>query len=143
MAKFIVVVVSLFYTIGISLIGGIPALLWGFTLYNYLSLVSIVLAVQLFVGTLYNSYISSKTRISNNKLESERLMAESIQNIEISCAYCGTKNSVPVIIGIDNKFECTTCRETNSVLLSCSAARTTNAVMPKREAADIFKSIDS
>lgn len=142
MAKFFVILFSLVYVTVISGIGALPVLFWGLSLTNYLSVAAILFASQMFVGGLYNTFIGLKDRVARNKLEAAKAMAESVQQLSINCAYCGTTNNVPILVSQQNKFDCHACKQTNSVLLSWSATRTTNPIMPKAQAAEIFKSID-
>lgn len=142
MAKFFVVLFSLIYVTLISGIGALPVLFWGLSLANYLSVAAILFAAQMFIGGMYNTFISLKDRVARNKLEAARVMSKSVQQLPINCAYCGTTNNVQILVNKQNKFNCSTCGQPNSVLLSCSATRTTNPIMPKEKAAEIFKSID-
>jgi len=143
MGKSVVIILSLIIATIISFIGALPSLLWGLSLVNYFSTASIIFAVQLFIGGAWNYYVDMKNLREQRKIDAANELVDSVQNIQICCAYCGAINTAAILVGDNNTFECNTCKEINSVILSCSAARTTHPIMPKAELANIFKSIDS
>jgi transposase-like protein len=110
---------------------------------NYLATFSIITAVQMFLGGLWNYYVSSRERLKIREVQAAEALADAVQYVQLSCAYCKTGNLAKILIGEDNTFDCEACKETNSVLVETSCARTTSPIMPKLEAKEIFESIDN
>jgi len=58
-------------------------------------------------------------------------LAESQQNVELTCSYCQEYNIIPILLNQDNYFECTKCGETNAVILQYATARRTSPLYAK------------
>ena len=76
------------------------------------------------------------------KVDSANALAEAIQYLPTTCAYCGTANLTKIMLDRDNSFNCEACGEKNAVIIESSTARITMPIMPKAEAAEIFNSLD-
>ena len=50
------------------------------------------------------------------------------QFAEVSCAFCSTKNNVPIVITGTNEFECNTCGKRTAVYVNLEVAQTTTPV---------------
>ena len=143
MAKFIVFILSTVLTFIIAGVGALPTLLWGFSKENYLATFCILIVLQLFIGKLWNYFIDRRANIETEKIRVADELKKAVQHIGVTCAYCGTANLTNVLIGEDkNTYVCVACKETNSVQIAVSSARTTTPIMPKAELANIFKNID-
>lgn len=142
MGKFIVILLSLVYVLVVSALAALPSLIWGFKLYNYVAWIAILSAIQLAAGRLWNYFIDRKIDAVIRKADAAEALANSIQHIELRCAYCETKNIVRIRIDIENTFTCAACKETNSVQINLSTSRVTTPIMPKEEAASIFRDLD-
>jgi|GEM_PF-5437580 len=142
MGKFIVGLISLVATAVISFIAAAPFLLFGLSWASYWSAFAVIFAIQLFLGGCWNYFVNTKNRAEQRRLKAADELADAVQNIEISCAYCHSNNMVPILVGHDNRFICSTCKEKNAVMISCAAARTTDPIMPKAELAEIFRNLD-
>ena len=141
--KRIVVITSIVFMLIISAIGSLPVLFLGFNLANYLSVFAILIAVQLFIGGIWNYFIDKTVRLEMEKVDAANNLAYSVQHLKMDCAYCGTQNYVKILVGQENKFECEACKQKNSVVLSITTARITEPIMPKSELSEIFKGIDN
>lgn len=142
MGKFIVILLSLVYVVIVSALGALPSLIWGFKLYNYLAWVAILTAIQFAAGRLWNYFIDRRIDASVRQSAATEALANSIQYAELSCAYCGTRNVVRVLIDRENTFTCEACKEISSIQIGMSTARITQPIMPKAELASIFKGLD-
>jgi len=143
MAKFIVVTISLGLILIVSMIGSLPVLLWGGTGSDYFATCCILIALQLFIGKIWNYFIDKRLDIHLEQAKASSLLAESLQYLSTNCAYCGTTNLVQIIVGKDNTFECTACKQKNLIMIETSCARITTPVIPKADLNSIFSSIDN
>jgi hypothetical protein len=142
MARFVVILISISMVLLISATGALPTLFWGMNLSNYAAWFFIIMAVQLFIGRLWNHRVDQFTRLKMEQINFNNERLNAAQHINISCAYCGTVNAVKLLLGTDNRFTCSACEETNSVIIDTASARITEPIMPKAELANIFKNID-
>ena len=142
MARFVVIVLSLFYSLVIAACCALPSLLWNLSLISYLSCVGVIFGMELFLGKLWNYHSDNKVKASLAQSEATNNMATAVQHAELICEYCGTKNLARILVGIDNSFKCSACEGTNAIHLDLRVARTTQPIMPKQEAAEIFKQLD-
>jgi hypothetical protein len=142
MGKLLIVLGSLLIIGIVSTIGALPALFWGLSLSNYLAVFCILTVLQLVIGKLWNYSVDQKTFREMERVDSANAMAEAIQYLPTTCAYCGTANLTKILLDRDNTFNCEGCDEKNSVIIHSSTARITMPIMPKQEAAEIFKSLD-
>ena len=141
--KLIVILISITSMLIISSIGGLVGLFWGLSWGNYFGTFFGLIAIQLFIGKLWNYFIDKKTHTTIEKIKSDNIMAAAAQYVQLTCSYCGTTNSVKLYVGKNNTYKCEGCKETNSVQIATSSARTTQPIMPKAELAEIFKGIDN
>ena len=127
----------------VSAVGALPVLLWRLDLHNYLTAFFILLCVQSFVGMLWNYIVDKLTQLRFEEALASQKLADSIQHIEINCSYCGANNLVRILLGKQNTFLCSTCKENNSVHIDITCARITKPIMPKAELSEIFKNLDT
>ena len=143
MGKSIIIVLSLVFALILSAVGALPSLFWGFSFGNYFATVSILFVAQLFIGRLWNYHVDSKEFVAMEKINSAKALADAVQHVSLSCAYCNTSNLAKIYVGKENIYKCGACNQINSVQLSTSSARVTEPIMPKAEVAEIFKNIDN
>jgi len=142
MGKYIVILIAIGVVLLTAAIVSLPVLLIGLSASRYFSTFFILVALQLFLGKLWNYYVDRNTFLEMEKVNAANAMADAVQHLQVTCAYCKTINLVKILIGEDNTYECTACHETNSVAIETSSARTTNPIMPKAKLAAIFNNID-
>jgi len=142
MGKYIVILMSIGVVVLTSLLASLPVLLFGLSVARYFATFFILVALQLFVGKLWNYYVDHKTNLEMEKVNATKAMADAVQHLQVTCAYCKTLNLAKILLGEDNTYECTACKEVNTVLIETSSARTTQPIMPKAELATIFNNID-
>jgi len=142
MARFIIIILSLGYSLVIAACCALPSLLWKFSLTSYISYVGVIFGIELFLGKLWNYHSDNKVKASLSHSEATNNMANAVQHAELICEYCGTKNLARILVGTDNSFTCSACEERNAIHLTLKVARTTQPIMPKKEAAEIFRQID-
>ena len=142
MGKIVIILISTILITLVAAIGALPVLLWGASLPNYLATFCILIALQLFLGKLWNYLVDRSIRLRMEKVVAANAMAEAVQLLQVVCAYCGTSNLAKIYIGEDNLFDCEACGQENAVQISTSTARVTKPIMPKADAAEIFKELD-
>jgi len=85
-----------------------------------------------FFGFISNSFIDKRTSIiiENIKLEREKLISE--QSVEVLCAYCKVKNTTQVKLGDQNRFNCKSCNQVNSIIFQFGTVQiSTPLVLPE------------
>ena len=142
MGKFVVILISSVLIFLVAAVGAVPALLWGLSWVNYLATFCILIALQLFLGKLWNYLVDRSIRLRMEKVQAANALAEAVQLLQVTCAYCGTTGLTKIYIGEDNKFNCDACKQENAITISTSTARVTKPIMPKADAAEIFKELD-
>lgn len=112
-------------TIGLSILFGLAGstiigTFWGWFWLSFLG--------QVVVFALANSYFLQKDSIVVQQIENEALDKLSKFTIRLSCAYCGTSNTLPIILGQKNTFVCESCNQTNSVSINFMATTITTPI---------------
>ena len=75
------------------------------------------------------SYINETTANARNReIEADMYKEFSKQFAEVSCAFCNTKNNVPIVITGTNDFECNNCGKRTAVYVNLEVAQTTTPV---------------
>lgn len=70
----------------------------------------------------------AKTNARNREIEADMYKEFSKQFAEVNCAFCSTKNNVPIVITGTNEFECNTCGKRTAVYVNLEVAQTTTPV---------------
>ena len=109
----------------ICIISGSVALISTLFNYNPLHVFTITTILQITLGYIVNTIVSSYMSVKNKALENERLKLYSMQSAELKCAFCGEVSVVPIRLDIDNEYKCPHCGERNSVYLNVTVARST------------------
>lgn len=120
--EIIVILISLIFTLLVSSAFGLAGWLiaqkfWGFFL--------ISLVLQFIVFAIVNTFIRRKDFIETTKVLNEQLEATSKHLINITCAYCQVSNTVPLVLNQENRFECESCKQINSIKMQFFAAQIT------------------
>lgn len=101
----------------------------GFWLFgvNPIGVFIIAFAFNFMIGTAYNVWVSSK--LKKLELETEKAFIEmrDNQSLQVPCAYCGTKNVVPLNLTIGS-FKCDQCKKINRLYLNFRSVRITDDV---------------
>lgn len=89
-------------------------------------------------GSLSNKIIGGNTERITKKLENETAKLIASQTISVKCAYCGTINSMLFKTDSDMVFDCTSCKQKNSVVLQIGVARTTTPLNMKTPSEELI-----
>lgn len=127
-----------FASIPVGLIWGVKAGVQSFTSIFICSSIA-----QIFSG-FYKSIKMEEKEKETAKEVADRISTTILNNptifrvpIQLSCAYCNTINKVPISLIEDNAFHCTTCNQTNSVLIQFTTARVTQPLAPTAPNIDV------
>lgn len=91
--------------------------------------------VQIFVAAifvqiagfyLWNSFMQYRMKVGLEQEETKRISMYETQGVESQCAYCNAINYIPIRLNDDNNYECTECKNVNSVYVQITTARTTD-----------------
>ena len=99
---------------------------------NILKCIVGITIIQVVFFMLYNNATQKILQIRTEQEITSQIELMSKQTADLSCAYCGTVNSVPIEISRDNKFECEECTKTNAVYISLTTAQKTEIPDPDR-----------
>lgn len=110
--EILVIGVSLFFSSLVSSVFGLAGWLiadkfWGFFL--------IAFVLQFVIFAIVNTFLRRKDFIETTKLINEQLEATSKHLINLSCAYCQTTNTVPLVLNEENRFKCESCNQVNGI----------------------------
>jgi len=110
--EIIVVLASLLFTLLVSSAFGIGGMLivnkfWGFFLISFV--------LQFVIFAIVNTFLRRKDFIETTKLVNEQLEATSKHLINLSCSYCQTPNTFPIVLNQENRFKCESCNQVNGV----------------------------
>jgi len=77
------------------------------------------------IGEISNQYFQRRIAfdIATFKTKIEELKNE--QSISVSCAYCKTRLSIPIVLSKRNTHECPNCKQTNLVIFQFTTAQIT------------------
>jgi len=142
LGKYATIIISCTLTIIISAMCALPILFWGCSLKKYAAVFCILVAVQLFIATLWNYFINNKLKLKEKEIIAIDQLTNAMQHVQVTCAYCGIMNYVEIYVGKKNTYECTTCNQTNAVQIQISCSRTLTSKTQKEDITKIFKSID-
>ena len=98
-------------------------------------------AAQLVIGALWNTYIENKSMLEREAIMASNRLANSMQVLQLSCAYCGVTNIAEVAVAKENKFDCTSCHSTNKIQMSFTTTRITEPVVKDKVLSEIFKTV--
>lgn len=131
---FVIVGLSLLFTAFVSCIVGLGGyLLWGY----FWGWFALAFGVQFIIFAIINTFLQRKDTFEGAKVLNEQLEALSKFTIQLSCAYCKQINGVPITLNQENKFQCGSCNQINSVKMQFFAAQITTplnkVVMPVGE----------
>jgi len=103
----------------------------------------VVTGLQLVIGALWNTYIenklAAKMQIERESFEAAKKLADSIQNVDLACAYCAARNTIQLNMAEENSFKCINCNNANKVQVQFSTIRTTEPVVRDDLLSKIFK----
>ena len=102
----------------------------------------IFFAIQMIVGQLWNYLVDTRAVILNRTINMQNQLAQSLQNVELFCAYCRVKNVIQIAVGRENSFKCIECNSENKVIINMSTCRITQPVVADKTVAEIFSKVD-
>ena len=140
MASYIVILISLLLMSISSVMVGIG--FW-FVKYNFWTATFAFFALQIFGGILYDSYQKRIHSIQWAKINAQRDIAQSLQTVQLNCAYCNILNNVNIYINkSDNSFVCKNCNSHNNIKINFTTMRITTPVDAKDVLTDVMKKMD-
>ncbi len=83
---------------------------------------------QLIFFVAWNSYLIQKNKLIQIEEEKVQLDAISKFTTNLSCAYCGSKQIVPIFLDQKNTFKCESCNQTNGVFMQFTATTLTTPI---------------
>lgn len=111
----------------------IPAFLiaLGFLLYYHVFFAPFLVGIGIFciIGTALNSYMQKKGIHQVETIKMKRAQEENSQNIEVSCAYCKVRSSVPIKLSDRNTYICPACDQENLVIFQFATAQITTPLV--------------
>lgn len=84
--------------------------------------------LQFIVWYLIGYTNEAKANATNRAIEADMYKEFSKQFSEVNCAFCSTKNNIPIVITGNNEFECSNCGKRTAVYVNLEVAQTTTAV---------------
>jgi hypothetical protein len=101
--------------------------------------------IQVIGFAAWNSYLSQKEFVANQKAEIEALEQFSKFAVQLTCAYCKQSNTVPIQLNQKNTFKCSSCNQANGVYMQFAATTLTTPIesvklpLPEAESFAEFK----
>lgn len=141
MGKYLIFYINILIALFISTIGGFFGLFWGLTWGNYFGIFFGLFALQFGIGWMWTIYVESKMEVFLADSRAKSALANSIQYIDIVCAYCSSKNSVELLLNKENYFACSACKQNNHVSVAVATERTTKP-LEADAIVDIFRKLD-
>ena len=80
---------------------------WGFFLISFV--------LQFVIFAIVNTFLRRKDLIETTKLVNQQLEATSKHLISLTCSYCQTPNTFPIVLNQENRFKCESCSQVNGV----------------------------
>jgi hypothetical protein len=136
----IVILISLIITSGISGIFAIVAMLAG---WNPLAWFLGTFALQYVIGGMWNLFVRKMIDVKMKHIRVLNDLKDITKYINLPCSYCNIENTIPIIIGHDNKFNCKSCQGLNKIDINYSVIRTTEPIQDNDVIKKIFEHIDS
>lgn len=87
----------------------------------------ILLSLNFILGQIFNLIMSERHRKQQALLDEKFLELQKNQTIQVPCAYCNAKNTVPLNLAVGS-FVCNNCKNENRLLLNFRTARITTPV---------------
>jgi len=116
----------LIYSIGITILVSTIVGAGGYFLFgSFWGTFVIAFGVQFILFAVINTLLQRKDQIEINKILTEQLDALSKFTIRLNCAYCKTPNTLPITLNQENRFQCESCNQVNSVKMQFFAAQIT------------------
>lgn len=106
-----VTIPSLILSLGVGLMTG-----------HYLATFLVCFAFVFLIGIVSNNWIHSRTIKTIAALDLRKKLADTEQSVEVSCAYCKTRNVVPVRLSLRNTFPCSSCKQSNLIVFNFTTA---------------------
>lgn len=110
------IISSIIAAAGCSIIGSFMSWFW----------ISFMVQVIFFVA--WNSYLIQKNKFLQVQEEAVQLDAISKFTTNLSCAYCGNKQLVPIFLDQKNTFKCDGCNQTNGIFMQFTATTLTTPI---------------
>ena len=85
----------------------------------------ISIGVFFIIGEIYNKITSQKNTIKIEQFKLKRAELETSQNVEVSCAFCKTRNIIPIKLSLRNTFNCKQCKQENLIIFQFATAQVT------------------
>lgn len=114
---------------------------------GYIITKSVASAISIFVITSIIQFVIgyySNTRLIKNSQQIDSIINDAIRLVqeqrlpyELGCAYCNTKNRVPISFLQDNIFKCANCNQANKVYIQFTTVRLTQPLEAKIESTEI------
>ena len=127
--------ISLLKTILISALFAGAGLLFNFP---FIQVFAASMCVQFILFFIWNSVMEYSFRSKLERIETERLELYAQQGVDVTCAYCGRGNFVPVRFDEDNEFECEHCEETNAIYVRVTTTQITDILETDRLSASAY-----
>lgn len=124
------IIISATITLIVSSISGAIAL-YAFD-GNFLKTFAVATMIQILMFYIWNSLMQIFVRIRLEQEQTKQYEIFEEQGREVTCAYCGHGNFIPILINSDNKFTCEKCSEENSVYIDITIARKTDIISTEK-----------
>ena len=82
--------------------------------------------LQVIFFMIYNNVSQKILQVNTEREITSQIELMSKQTVELTCAYCGAVNIVPIELSRDNAFECESCGKTNAVYINLTTAQKTD-----------------
>jgi hypothetical protein len=107
----------------------IPSSLIAFALANFFghygTWFALSAALIFIIGLISNTMIQKKINKDILNLQNRLAEISNLQNVEVSCSYCKTRNIVPVFLNQRNTFDCKNCKQVNLIIFQFATAQIT------------------
>jgi hypothetical protein len=108
---------------------------WGFFFVSF--------GLQFVLFAIINTLLQRKDTIDATKIVNEQLDILSRFTVRLTCAYCKQKNEVPVNLNQENRYQCSSCNQVNSIKMQFFSTQITTplnkVILPAGEESIEFK----
>jgi len=133
-----IIIKSLTITAVVSAVIGFTFNLLGL---NFFAGFFIAVVLQFFGWWLFDIYTNKKFMASMANARAQNNLADSYQNIELVCSYCGAKNITRILLNKNNTFKCMNCNNVNGIKIELTTTRTITPLIADKELSEIFSKL--
>lgn len=102
---------------------------WVFIDYGFWRVFAITFISQIILGSMLKHVSHTNAKHKQRLVEIQEAAAFDDNGVEVTCAYCGASNFIPIQYKLSNDFKCQECGKENSVYVNITTAQVTEPLM--------------